>query len=67
MDIDMVLLFPRETSLCECHRICDEIEKQIRNIYTNASISIHPEPECYNRNCKNLCIEEKSLQLSKIN
>ena len=54
-DIDLVLLFPRETSLCECHRICDEIEKRIRSIYVNASISIHSEPECYNKNCQNLC------------
>ena len=54
-DIDLILLFPRETSLCECHRICDEIEKRIRSVYVNASISIHSEPECYNKNCQNLC------------
>ena len=54
-DIDLILLFPRETSICECHRICDEIEKKIRNVYVNASISIHFEPECYNKNCPNLC------------
>lgn len=54
-DIDFVLVFPRETSLCQCHQICDEIENQIRNIYPNASISIHSEPECYDKNCKNLC------------
>ena len=56
-DIDLVLVFPRDTSLCECHRICDEIEKQIRNIYANASISIHSEPSCYDKNCQNLCSE----------
>lgn len=54
-DIDIVLQFPRETSLCECHRICDEIEKQIQLIYINSSISIHFEPICYNKNCQNLC------------
>lgn len=54
-DIDIVLQFPRETSLCECHRICDEIEKQIQLIYINSSISIHSEPICYNKNCQNLC------------
>lgn len=54
-DIDLILQFPKETSLCECHRICDEIEKQIQSIYTNSSISIHSEPLCYNKNCDNLC------------
>ena len=54
-DIDFVLVFPRDTSLCQCHQICDEIENQIRNIYPNASISIHSEPECYDKNCQNLC------------
>ena len=54
-DIDIILQFPRETSLCECHRICDEIEKQIQSVYINSSISIHSEPICYNKNCQNLC------------
>ena len=56
-DIDLVLLFPRETSLCECHRICDEIETKIREVFPQASISIHSEPECYNKNCENLCLK----------
>ncbi len=60
-DIDLTLLFPKETSLCECHRICDDIEKQIRNIYANASISIHSEPKCYNKNCENLCCSNGNL------
>ena len=55
-DIDMILLFPRGTSLCECHRVCDEIEKRICSIYANASISIHSEPECYNKTCQNFCL-----------
>lgn len=54
-DIDFVLVFPSDTSLCQCHQICDDIENQIRNIYPNASISIHSEPECYKKNCRNLC------------
>ena len=54
-DIDFTLMFPRDTSLCQCHQICDEIENQIRHIYPNASISIHSEPECYDKNCQNLC------------
>lgn len=52
-DIDMILQFPENTSICECHKICDEVEKQIREIYTNCSISIHAEPICYKKNCQN--------------
>ena len=63
-DIDFVLVFPSDTSLCQCHQICDEIENQIRNIYPNASISIHSEPECYKKNCRNLCTKNcKNLQI----
>ena len=54
-DIDLILQFPEKTSICECHKICDEIEAQIRLIYPNCSISIHAEPVCYRRNCKYLC------------
>ena len=54
-DIDMVLQFCENTSICECHKICDEIEKQIRLIYPNCSISIHSEPICYRKNCQQLC------------
>ena len=54
-DIDIVLQFPESTTLCECHRICDEIEKQIQAIYPNCSISIHSEPICYKKNCKKNC------------
>lgn len=54
-DIDMILQFPENTSICECHKVCDEIEKQIRNIYQNCSISIHSEPICYEKNCQNFC------------
>ena len=63
-DIDFVLVFPSDTSLCQCHQICDDIENQIRNIYPNASISIHSEPECYKKNCRNLCTKNcKNLQM----
>ena len=54
-DIDLVLQFPEETTICECHKICDEIENQIRNIYINCSISIHSEPMCYKKNCQFSC------------
>lgn len=51
-DIALVLQFPRETSLCKCHQICDEIEKNLRTIFPNCLISIHSEPICYNKNCQ---------------
>ncbi len=54
-DIDMVLQFPESTTICACHKICDEIENQIRLIYPNCSISIHSEPICYKKNCLNSC------------
>ena len=54
-DIDMILQFPEDTSICECHKICEEIERQICEIYPNCSISIHSEPVCYTKNCQNLC------------
>ena len=54
-DIDLVLQFPEDTSICECHKICEGIESQIREIFVNASISIHPEPACYCDNCQSEC------------
>lgn len=54
-DIDMILQFPENTTICECHKICDEIEKQIQAIYPNCSISIHSEPICYKKNCQKSC------------
>ena len=54
-DIDLILQFPENTSICECHKICDEIEKQILQLYINSSISIHSEPICYNKNCQSVC------------
>lgn len=54
-DLDMVLQFARDTSICECHKICDEIEKQIQTIYPHCSISIHAEPLCYKKNCQKTC------------
>ena len=54
-DIDLVLQFPQNTSICECHKICDKIEEQLQKLYLNPSVSIHSEPECYNKNCQNSC------------
>ena len=56
-DIDLILQFPEDTSICECHKVCDEIEKQIQSIYPNCSISIHAEPACYKRNCQKVCVK----------
>ena len=54
-DIDMILQFPENTSICDCHKICDEIENRIQLLYPNCSISIHAEPICYRKNCQNKC------------
>jgi divalent metal cation (Fe/Co/Zn/Cd) transporter len=54
-DIDLILQFPGETPICECHKVCDEIEKRIQAIYTNSSISIHSEPVCYKGDCQSYC------------
>lgn len=62
-DIDFVLQFPENTSICECHNICDEIEKQICLIYSNCSISIHAEPICYEHDCGRLCIKGSKSSL----
>ena len=54
-DIDLILQFQDDTSICECHKVCDEIEKQITMHYPNCSISIHAEPVCYKKNCQKSC------------
>ena len=64
-DIDLVLQFPEETTICECHKICDEIENQIRNIYINCSISIHSEPMCYKKNCQISCNKTCNTETSE--
>lgn len=58
-DIDFILQFKQETTICECHKICDKIEEQIQKIYRNSSISIHAEPICYEKNCQNNCCKSK--------
>jgi cation diffusion facilitator family transporter len=55
LDIDLILQFPEETPICKCHQICDKIERQISLIYPNCSISIHSEPDCYQKDCQNNC------------
>lgn len=58
-DIDLILQFQKDTSICECHKICDEIEKQICLLYPNCSISIHSEPICYGSDCQKTCKKDK--------
>lgn len=58
-DIDFVLQFPYDTSICECHKICEEIEQSLLKVYPNSSISIHSEPICYKKKCKKMCSENK--------
>ncbi len=59
-DIDMVLQFPENTPICECHKVCEEIEQQILMLYPGCSISIHSEPVCYKKNCQRNCERNKS-------
>ena len=58
-DIDFILLFEGNISICECHKICEEIEAEIYKIYPNSSISIHSEPVCYKEYCQNYCENKK--------
>ena len=55
MDIDLVLQFDGDTTICDCHKICDDIERQIGELYPNCSISIHSEPLCCGKNCQISC------------
>ena len=62
-DIDLILQFPEDTSICECHKICDEIEGQIQTVFQNSSISIHPEPICYSKKCNKCCDKQHKNQI----
>lgn len=55
-EICLVLKFPQKTTICDCHKICDEIEQKIQSVYTNSFISIHFEPECYQKMCQDICL-----------
>lgn len=62
IDIDLILQFKENTTLCECHKICDEIEKQIQTEFVNSSISIHAEPVCYKKDCPT-CKSEQQVNI----
>lgn len=57
-EINLVLRFPEDTSICVCHKICDEIENKIQSLYVNSTISVHFEPVCYKKNCLFFCTKE---------
>ena len=51
--LDMTLLFPKQMTIQDCHKICDEIETEINKTLGNCIISIHAEPEgCEKCSCK---------------
>ena len=51
--LDMTLLFPKQMTIQDCHKICDEIETEINKTLGNCIISIHAEPEgCTVHSCK---------------
>lgn len=54
-DIDLILQFDGNTTICDCHKICDDIEQKISELYPNSSISIHSEPVCYDKDCQKSC------------
>ncbi len=62
-DIDLILKFREDITICECHKICDEIEKEIQKTYVNSSISIHSEPACYNKDCHITCQKQCNMML----
>lgn len=62
-DISLILKFPCETTICDCHKICDEIERQILLIFGNSNISIHSEPVCKDENCNNKNLSSSIIKL----
>ena len=50
-DIEMILLFPENMTILECHNICDDIEESITKELGNCTVSIHAEPKCPKKKC----------------
>lgn len=44
--IEMILLFPENMKIKDCHNLCDKIEEKIKQELGTCNISIHAEPEC---------------------
>lgn len=62
IDIELILLFPKNMTILECHNICDDIEESIAKELGHCTVSIHAEPECPKKKyCKthkgNICTE----------
>ena len=54
-NIEIILLFPKNMTILECHDICDNIEAEITKELGNCSVSIHAEPDCpcsHSKTCK---------------
>lgn len=43
-DIEITVFFEPEMKLCDCHRICDEIENNIKKSFSHVNVIIHAEP-----------------------
>jgi cation diffusion facilitator family transporter len=66
--IDLHLVMPKNESVAEAHRVCDRLEKDIRNKLPRAHITIHVEPcttECYQ--CSVTCTLRDTPSLHKGN
>lgn len=44
-DIEITMLFPKDMTISECHKICDEIESLLKQRLGNCDILIHAEPD----------------------
>ena len=43
--IEVTLLFPKDMTICNCHTICDSIEKELKTELGDITSSIHLEPD----------------------
>jgi cation diffusion facilitator family transporter len=59
--IDLHLVMPRNASVEESHRICDDLEQDIKDELSDASISIHVEP-CTGQECSYCRVKDCSLR-----
>ena len=50
-DIEIILIFPEDMTILECHKICDEIEDLIDEKLGKTDVLIHPEPYCDREKC----------------
>ena len=44
-NIEITIFFEPEIKLCECHKVCDEIEEQMKKALSDVKVFIHAEPE----------------------